>query len=56
MDDNLRQRREFVRFWADYVRTHDDKTWSEQQKTLINSVLRSAKQFSRKEYLERKGE
>ncbi len=40
--DNKEERMNFVRFWAEYVRTHDDKDWSEQQNLLINSQLESA--------------
>jgi hypothetical protein len=36
-EKNRRERMEFVRFWAKYVREHSDKEWSEQQKVLIDS-------------------
>jgi hypothetical protein len=32
----------FVRFWADYMMSHTNKEWSEQQNFLINSVMKSA--------------
>lgn len=39
----------FVELWAEYVRTHSDKDWSEQQKMLIDSQFKSSRQkFSRK--------
>ena len=42
LERNLKHRMEFVKFWADYVRTHDDKDWSKQQNILINSCLQGA--------------
>ena len=27
----------FVKYWAEYVRTHPDKDWSKQQKELIDA-------------------
>jgi len=53
---NKKQRMDFVEYWAEYVRTHEDKDWSKQQNVLINSQLRGALQLSRKEYLELKKE
>ena len=38
--DNKEERLNFVRFWADYVRTHSDEDWSGQQNMIINSVLK----------------
>jgi hypothetical protein len=35
--NNKEDRINFVKFWADYVRTHSDKEWSEQQNVVINS-------------------
>ena len=54
--NNKKQREEFIIYWANYVKTHPDKEWSRQQNILINSILKSAKQFSREEYLKLKGE
>jgi hypothetical protein len=51
-DYNQKQRMEFIDFWVNYMETHTDEEWSRQQNVLINSMLKSAKQFSRKEYLE----
>ena len=28
-----------VKHWANYVRTHPDRDWSEQQKELIDSLI-----------------
>jgi hypothetical protein len=35
--NNFKERLEFVKFWAHYVKTHKDKDWSEQQNIVINS-------------------
>lgn len=55
---NKEDRLNFVRFWAEYVRTHPDKVWSRQQNVLINSVMQNAKYFplTPKQYLKIKGE
>jgi hypothetical protein len=42
------ERKEFIKFWADYVRTHSDKDWSEQQKKLIDSQIKSVREFYKK--------
>ena len=56
--DNREDRMNFVEYWADYVRTHPDKDWSRQQKILIDSQIKNARQLklTPKEYLEIKGE
>ena len=41
-------RKEFIRFWANYVKTHNDKEWSRQQKKLIDSQIKSAREIIRK--------
>ena len=35
--NNIEDRMNFVKYWAEYVRTHPDKDWSRQQAVLINS-------------------
>lgn len=52
--NNKKARLNFVDYWADFVRENDDKVWSSQQKVLIDSQIKNAKNFklSRKEYLE----
>jgi hypothetical protein len=40
---NKTQRLEFVKYWADYVRTHPDKDWSKQQAVLVDSMLAGTK-------------
>ena len=56
--DNKEDRMNFVEYWAEYVRTHPDKDWSRQQKFLIDSQIKNARQFklTPKEYLKIKGE
>ncbi len=39
---NEEDRLNFVRYWAEYIRTHPDKDWSEQQKMLIDSQISNA--------------
>lgn len=41
---DTKERLQFVRFWADYVRITPNKKWSRQQNLIINSVLKSASQ------------
>ncbi|MFH1396325.1 MAG: hypothetical protein ABIG93_02915 [archaeon] len=55
---NKESRINFVNYWAEFVRTHSDKEWGEQQKNLINSMLQSARSNSLtpKQYLKIKGE
>ena len=36
---NKEDRMNFVKFWANYVKTHSDKEWSEQQNIVINSQI-----------------
>jgi len=37
---NQEDRMNFVKFWANYVKTHSDKEWSEQQNIVINGQMR----------------
>ena len=55
---NEEERMNFVEYWANYVKTHDDKVWSRQQNILINSQLQSAQAsfLTREQYLKIKGE
>ena len=43
----------YVNRWAQYVKTHPDKEWSEQQNIIINSQLQSAQAapLTREQYL-----
>lgn len=55
---NNEDRMWFVEYWADYVKTHPDKVWSKQQKMLIDSQIKNARNYplSAKEYLKIKNE
>jgi|Deesub1362B_J571_1020462.scaffolds.fasta_scaffold01268_15 hypothetical protein len=46
MVDN--ERLEFIRLWADYVRTHEDREWSRQQNKVIDSQINSVREFYRR--------
>ena len=34
--DNKEDRLNFIKFWANYIKTHPDKEWSEQQNVVID--------------------
>jgi len=34
---NFRERLKFIKYWANYIKTHPDREWSKQQKELIDS-------------------
>ncbi len=55
---NTEERLKFIDLWAEYVRTHPDKDWSAQQKVLIDSQIKGAKNYplTKDEYLKIKGE
>jgi hypothetical protein len=55
IEDNEKERKRFVRKWAEYVRTHSDKEWSQQQNVIINSALKSAN-MTREQFFKMKGE
>lgn len=38
-ENNTEDRVNFVKFWANYIKTHSDKEWSKQQNTLIDSQI-----------------
>lgn len=37
--NNEEERINFVKFWANYVKTHPDKDWSQQQNIVINAQI-----------------
>lgn len=39
IERNFKERLEFIKFWANYVKTHRDEEWSEQQNILIDSQM-----------------
>lgn len=55
-ESNQKQREWFIDYWVKYMNSHSDEEWSQQQNILINSVLKTAMQLSREEYLKFKGE
>ncbi|MFH1511139.1 MAG: hypothetical protein ABIF10_05590 [Candidatus Woesearchaeota archaeon] len=55
MDENQRERMDFVDYWSKYVMSHPDKEWSRQQNIIINSSLRSFS-MTKEEFLRMKGE
>jgi hypothetical protein len=55
IEENLKERENFVHKWAEYVRTHSDKEWSRQQNVIINSGLQSAN-MTREQFFKMKGE
>ena len=57
LESNRQERLWFIRYWANYVRTHSDKEWSKQQNVLINSMFQGARSYplTKEQYLEIKG-
>ena len=45
---NVEERRAFIKRWAEYVRTHNDKEWSRQQNKLIDSQLQTANEMAQR--------
>jgi hypothetical protein len=45
LNANQRERREFIKEWAEYVRTHPDDDWAAQVNTLVDAQLESARQL-----------
>ena len=48
--ENQKERFRFIDQWAEYIRTHDDKEWSQQQNVIINSCVRTAS-MTKEQYL-----
>lgn len=42
---NLAERRQQIRAWAAYVRTHPDEDWGDQVNTIVDAQLQSARHF-----------
>ena len=36
---NFKERIWFIKYWAEYIKTHDDNVWGEQLALLINSQI-----------------
>jgi len=45
---NKEDRLNFVKFWAEYIKTHLDKEWSKQQNMLIDSQIKNAQTLIKK--------
>lgn len=52
---NQKERMCFVDTWAEYVKNHSDKEWSQQQNIVINSSLKSAS-MTKEQFFNMKGE
>lgn len=51
--NNKEERLNFVKYWAEYVRTHSDEDWSRQQKKLIDGQFKN-KLMTKEIYLKMK--
>jgi len=40
-EKNFKERLNFVKFWANYVKTHKDEEWSKQQNIIIDSQIKT---------------
>ena len=38
-EQNKKERLQFVKYWANYVKTHSDKDWSLQQNIVIDAQI-----------------
>ncbi len=38
-EENARERLKFIDFWVNYMKTHSDEEWGEQQRILIDSQI-----------------
>ena len=45
---NFMERIWFIKYWANYIKTHSDEEWSKGQAILIDSQLQSARDFYKK--------
>ena len=46
--DNNEDRMNFVKFWAEYVKSHSDEEWSKQQNIIIDSQIINSIEFYKK--------
>jgi hypothetical protein len=55
---NKEERMNFVKYWANFVKTHSDKVWSRQQKKLIDPQIQNARnsKMTKEQYLKIKKE
>jgi hypothetical protein len=56
--NNKKDRMNFIKYWAEYVKNNPDEVWSKQQNVLIKSQIQNARcsKLSKKDYLNLKGE
>jgi hypothetical protein len=47
----LKERMDFVKIWADYVKSNKNEVWSKEQAMLINSMLKNQPPLSREQFL-----
>lgn len=47
IEQNIDDRRSFIKQWATYIREHDDEEWSRQQNKLIDSQIRRANELAK---------
>lgn len=45
---NFLERLRFVEYWANYIKTHNDREWSGQQKSLIDAQFIMSARFYKK--------
>jgi len=41
---NFKERIWFIKYWAEYIKTHSDREWSKGQNVLIDSQIKSARE------------
>lgn len=40
-EENAKERLRFIDYWANYIKTHPDEEWSEQQNIVIDGQIRA---------------
>jgi hypothetical protein len=45
---NFKERLWFIKYWVNYIKTHSDEEWSEQQRVLIDSQIKGAREIAKK--------
>jgi len=38
--ENFKERLNFIKYWVEYIKTHKDEEWSEQQNVVIDSQIK----------------
>ena len=52
---NFEERIWFIKYWANYIKSHSDEDWSKGQAVLIDSQIKNAENISKEDYLKLKG-